>query len=124
MNTQVMNSTKHAFTEKMASVLIFYPKAILYAICTILITVVLFVALINYRTSVSAAPDQALNKYYTSIEIQTGDTLWDIADDYEENGYSTRNSFLKEIQSLNNIDDSEITSGCYLIIPYYAETPR
>ena len=63
-------------------------------------------------------------KYYTSIEIQPGDTLWEIADTYKTEGYSNRKAFIKEIQELNHIDEDQITSGCYLLIPYYAEKPR
>lgn len=125
MNIQVKKSKEPIpFAEQIASLLIFHPKAVLYTICTIMITIVLFGFLINHKTSVSAAPEHTLNKYYTSIEIQPGDTLWDIADTYQTEGYSSRNAFLKEIQELNHIDASNITSGCYLIIPYYAEEPH
>lgn len=101
-----------------------HPKAALYTICTVLITVVLIIFLLNTGKTVNAAPEHELHKYYTSIEIQPGDTLWEIADIYKTEGYSNRKAFIKEIQGLNHIDENQITSGCYLLIPYYAEKPR
>lgn len=49
-----------------------HPKAALYTICTVLITVVLIIFLLNTGKTVNAAPEHELHKYYTSIEIQPG----------------------------------------------------
>lgn len=129
MNTHMkalenMPVSKEQIKEQISSVLIFHPKAALYTICTVLVTVILIIFLFNTGKPVNAAPEHELHKYYTSIEIQPGDTLWEIADTYKAEGYSNRKAFIKEIQELNHIDDDQITSGCYLLIPYYAEEPR
>lgn len=116
--------SKEQVKEQISAVLILHPKVALYTICTALITVVLIIFLFNTGKPVNAAPEHELHKYYTSVEIQPGDTLWEIADTYKTEGYSNRKSFIKEIQELNHIDDDQITSGCYLLIPYYAEEPR
>lgn len=116
--------SKEQVKKQISAVLILHPKVALYTICTALITVVLIIFLFNTGKPVNAAPEHELHKYYTSVEIQPGDTLWEIADTYKTEGYSNRKSFIKEIQELNHIDDDQITSGCYLLIPYYAEEPR
>ena len=116
--------SKEQVKKQISAVLILHPKVALYTICTALITVVLIIFLFKTGKPVNAAPEHELHKYYTSVEIQPGDTLWEIADTYKTEGYSNRKSFIKEIQELNHIDDDQITSGCYLLIPYYAEEPR
>lgn len=61
-------------------------------------------------------------KYYKSIEIEPGDTLWSIADVYVNPEKNNKNSFVKEVCYINNIDDaSAIVVGDHLVIPYYDE---
>ena len=62
-------------------------------------------------------PDQ----YYTNIEIQPGDTLWDLAEDYMGDQYESRAVYVAEVRQINGIADSDsIVSGQYLIMPYYS----
>lgn len=58
-------------------------------------------------------------KYYTSIEVQEGDTLWDIAGIYSVKGYQSRTEYIDEIRTLNHLSGDNITAGVYLTIPYY-----
>lgn len=58
-------------------------------------------------------------KYYTNIEIQPGDTLWDLADGYLEN-YESKEAYIKEVSRLNSIKNGKIISGQNLIMPYYS----
>ncbi len=62
-------------------------------------------------------------KYYTSVTVEAGETLWGLADryiDYEY--YSDRNSYMDEVRSINHLDgdDSALTAGQILILPYYS----
>ncbi len=61
-------------------------------------------------------------KYYTSVTIEAGDTLWSLADDYIDYGhYRNKAVYLAEIRSINHLDEhSIITPGQLLIIPYYS----
>ncbi|MDE7184550.1 MAG: LysM peptidoglycan-binding domain-containing protein [Lachnospiraceae bacterium] len=60
-------------------------------------------------------------KYYKSIEITNGDTLWSIANDYFDSAYykNTR-EYVSEIKKVNNLTSDEIVAGSYIIIPYYS----
>ena len=58
-------------------------------------------------------------KYYTNIEIQPGDTLWDLADEYMEH-YESKEAYIREVSQLNSIRDGKIISGQSLIMPYYS----
>lgn len=60
-------------------------------------------------------------KYYTSISIKDGDTLWSIAEEHITKEYSTMNEYIKEVQTLNGLNGTNIRSGCTLVIPYYSE---
>lgn len=59
-------------------------------------------------------------KYYTSIQIEQGDTLWSIADIYRTADYSTVQDYIDEVKELNHLGPDEIHSGQYLTIPYYS----
>lgn len=63
-------------------------------------------------------------KYFTSLEIENGDTIWDIAKENITEEYDSINDYIKEIKQCNNLSSDRITAGHYLLIPYYAEQPR
>lgn len=62
-------------------------------------------------------------KYYASIAVQYGDTLWSIA---EENisfeHYSDIKDFINEISRINHLSNDKLIAGRYLIVPYYSAT--
>ena len=62
-----------------------------------------------------------LYKYYTNIEVQYGQTLWDIADTYFcEEKYEDYNHYIFEVMQLNGLYDENIPAGYYLMVPYYS----
>ncbi len=69
-----------------------------------------------------AAPAEPSFKYYTSIQLMEGDTLWSIADTYRTGEYESVQAYIDEVCSLNHIDANEIHAGQYLTIPYYSST--
>ena len=60
-------------------------------------------------------------KYFTSIEIEEGDTLWEIAGEYMTPEYRNRQEYINEVRKMNNITGSTILAGSRLFIPYYAQ---
>lgn len=71
----------------------------------------------------STAAGEISNKYYTSVRIEPGDTLWTIAEKYRTKEYSDMNLYIKEIKECNGLYSDKITEGCYLLIPYYSNMP-
>lgn len=64
-------------------------------------------------------------KYYTNIEIQHGDTLWDIADAHMDSAhYMSRTDYMNEVMSLNHMVTDRLVTGQKLIIPYYSEEKK
>lgn len=93
-------------------------------IFAIILLSVLMLFIAPYRTKASADNTSVCrNKYYTSIYVNCGDTLWSIADKYITDEYSDNFQYINEIMSINNMQDSNIKSGMKLCIPYYADQP-
>lgn len=61
-------------------------------------------------------------KYYTSITVNAGDSLWDIADEFiDYDIYENKNSYIAEVQSINRLDENgTIVAGQTLVVPYYS----
>ncbi|MBS6395662.1 MAG: LysM peptidoglycan-binding domain-containing protein [Clostridiales bacterium] len=60
-------------------------------------------------------------KYYTDIEIQKGDTLWDVAEAYMDSSYYMEKSdYINEVMSINRMVTDQLTTGQKLIVPYYS----
>ena len=65
--------------------------------------------------------DWNIEKYYTSILVEEGDTLWSIADEYMTSEYEDRDSFMDEVREMNHLTGSIIHAGSTLLIPYYTD---
>ena len=57
-------------------------------------------------------------KYYTSIEIQPGDTLWDIAKAYITEDYESVPEYVQALKEINSLDTDDIQAGQNLIVAY------
>lgn len=58
-------------------------------------------------------------KYYKSIQIEKGDTLWSIAKEYRTDAYNSTQEYIDELMEINNLTSDEIHHGQYLIVAYY-----
>lgn len=63
--------------------------------------------------------EAATEKYYTSIEIQKGDSLWSISERYRENSGLTTAQYMKELKNMNGLKEDIIHSGQYLTVMYF-----
>lgn len=66
------------------------------------------------------AEENGRYKYFTSIQIMPGDTLWTLADQYCDENFRSRDSFIREVLRTNHLLDHELREGYYLIVPYYS----
>lgn len=91
----------------------------LLAICMLFLGVFIGskkVAQVEAQTSL-----QNREKFYTSIVVKEGDTLWSLADEYMTRDYEDRDAFMDEVRQMNDLTGSVIHSGSTLLIPYYAD---
>lgn len=114
---------KRGFHYILGCILTRHTKAAFYAMITGLVIVAVSVVLLLSGSKVSAHSDHVNQKYFTSIEVNAGDTLWDIAQDYKTAEYPSTQAYVKEVMEINHLSDETITTGCYLMVPYYAEQP-
>lgn len=63
-------------------------------------------------------------KYFTSIPVKEGDTLWSLASVYTEGDKESRIDFMREVIRMNHMLDDRLQAGDWLIIPYYSEEFR
>ena len=69
------------------------------------------------------ACSEPLYKYYTSIPIEDGDSLWSVAEDYGT-GYDSGRDFIQEVIRINHLTDESLRRGDHLIVPYYSREFR
>ena len=88
---------------------------------TVLLIVSLSVCFFGFKTKAQSETEQIAYKYYKSIVVESGDTIWDYANEYaHEDFYDSYDSYIKEVIRINAMSDDSIQSGQYLIIPYYS----
>ena len=59
-------------------------------------------------------------KYYTSIRVESGDTLWEIADRYLCEQTGSHEDYIREVMQLNGMKSDEIHTGEKLTVFYYS----
>ena len=87
----------------------------------LLSTAIVFTLIIVFSSFADAHNDQ--QKYYTSVCVESGQTLWDISGIYYTPEYSDREAYIQEVMQLNHLTSADIHSGNYLIVPYYGSEP-
>ena len=60
-------------------------------------------------------------KYFRSIEVQEGDSLWSIAEEYMTEEYSSISDYIDDVKEINGFSKDTMYAGCYLVIPFYAD---
>lgn len=81
-----------------------------------------FVCIILFFGKATASGTDGLHKYYSSMTVETGDTLWSIAESNIE-GYDSVDEYIEEVVFINHLSSAdEIKSGDCIIIPYYTNT--
>ena len=67
----------------------------------------------------NSSDNRPVNKYYTSITVENGDTLWNIADEYISGYDIDKNDYIAEVSALNNLSKDEIHAGQSIVVAYY-----
>ena len=94
-------------------------KCLTWAIAAFAAFCMILVCTISYN-SISCNANDGF-KYYTSIIVEAGESLWNIADDYMDEHYDNRGSYIAEICHINHLDENgTVTAGQTLIVPYYS----
>lgn len=66
----------------------------------------------------SRAAEPVNFKYYKSIVIQPGDTLWELAEEYMTDDFDSIPEYLDALMTVNHLNDDNIQEGQNLIVAY------
>ena len=71
-------------------------------------------------TAEAGTSESSRYKYYTSIQVEHGSSLWEIAREYASSEYEDLDEYIREVRQINHLDQDTIYAGSYLCIPYYS----
>lgn len=95
-------------------------KHIILTVCTFCLILTLSLTVNSFLSNAKTSKEMPY-KYYKSIMIEEGDTLWSIASQNLNNESNiTISSYIKEIMKMNGLQSDRITAGMYLVIPYFS----
>lgn len=94
-------------------------------ICMCFITVIIIAGIstifFSFKAKAQSNEEIISYKYYKSITVAAGDTLWDYAESYADaEFYDSYSSYIKEVKEINHLKDDNITYGQHIIVPYYS----
>ena len=95
-------------------------KNALIIIMTFCLIITVAVSMNSFMSNAKEEGSPASYKYFKSITIENGDSLWSIAQEYmDDNHYDTIQDYINEVKKMNALSNDDITYGQHLIIPYY-----
>lgn len=86
---------------------------------SLIIVFVMAVSVVNFKSD--AHESDMDNKYYQSIRIEKGDSLWSIASRYMNSEYASINQYMDELRAINDLDSDMLIAGNYLSVVCYVE---
>lgn len=89
----------------------------------VLIIVFLLGFLSNSLLSAQANEDiaKAPKRYYTSVQLEHGDNLWNIAHRYASSSGMSIGDYVEELKRMNHLENTDVYAGQYLMIVYGEE---
>lgn len=79
----------------------------------------------GFKSKAQSIPEEVSYKYYKSVTIKSGDTIWDYAEHFADAGYyDSYNSYIEEVRKINALQDDSIQIGQHIILPYYSNEFR
>lgn len=96
-------------------------RNILTLIMSVIAVVIASISFLSFSTEANDMEHQPSYKYYKSIEISKGDTLWSIANDnFDPDHYKNIYDYVAEVKKMNALASDTIIAGSYIIVPYYS----
>lgn len=91
---------------------------LLFAATLMIAAFIAFFASISIQAS--DQEHQPSYKYYKSIQLTKGDTLWSIAEEHMDEHYGSTSEYIREVKRMNSLTSDKIICGSYLIVPYFS----
>lgn len=100
-----------------------FRKKLLLCLTAVVIIAGLSVGLGSNFASAQDDTEHPVNgqRYYKSIVLESGDTLWDIAEEFHLSERETVSEYVEDLMVLNNLDTDMIHEGQFLTVIYYED---
>lgn len=95
-------------------------RHIFISLFTLSAAILLALGIFSIQTNAKDASEVIEIKYYTSIVVTSGDTLWTIASAHMGSHYESESDYIKEVIHMNSLKNDTIYTGQHLVIPYYS----
>ncbi len=96
-------------------------KRILTFALTFVLAITCSMMFFTVKTKAQNSDETIYYKYYKSITVSRGDSLWTYAAEYaDENHYDSYQNYIDEVLQMNGLFSEDITTGQHLVIPYYS----
>lgn len=105
----------YTFSDYLSETIFSNTRVVLLCICL----AALFISICCFSLSAEGSSTPTY-KYYKSVEVQNGDTVWTIANHNMGDEYASVQEYIEEVEAINHIDADTITTGQTLILPYYS----
>jgi len=99
-----------------------FHKLIMFITFTLMIAFLCGITFGSMFASAKTSDEKSLDtyKYYKTITVESGDTLWDIAVENITAEYDSVDDYISEVCSINGLDSTQIRAGRSLTVPYYS----
>ena len=88
-------------------------RQLIIVLCSVIAWLVILLVLAQNNT---AQADEGKTITYQSVLVHPGDTLWGLADTYCNSDMNVED-YVNEIRRINNMKNSDLISGEYIILP-------
>lgn len=96
-------------------------KTILSVIIMLIISTVILLGNSIHAFAGSRDISIPVYKYYTSVHVENGDTLWELTEKYCDESQISQSEYMNEVCELNQIAENDtIHAGDYLVLAYYS----
>lgn len=96
-------------------------KHILTLVLTFVLVITCSMMFFTVKTKAQNRDEAVCYKYYKSITVSRGDSLWIYAAEYaDEDHYDSYQNYIDEVLQMNELSSESITAGQHLIVPYYS----
>lgn len=83
----------------------------------VVLTIILLTTIINFALGLNTAASLTVQEYM-DVKIQSGDTLWNIAQTYMPDNMDTRKA-VYQLCSINDISADQLYAGMTIQVPIY-----
>ena len=96
-------------------------KNFLMTVMTLCLVFTFSFSISSFLSNAKAESSPVAYKYYKSITISNGETLWSIAkENMDDVHYASINDYIKEVKQVNSLKSDSISYGANIIVPYYS----